>query len=221
MFEQFYLLVILVPFFEELVFRYFLRRTGFIALIFKENFWRKYYKWFFYSSVISFGLVHILNYDIDTIWIILFAPFIVLSQIIGGAIMSYLRVRFNFWMGFSYHALWNFVLIFGVNFLDHSEFKEFKVKRNDYELTVKQSSTYNLEQKTILYSNSLDSVYQLETNNFPLKDVIHILDSTNLKYKPLVNNVDVFLKTDKGIPTDTLISILIKESFIEENSQAN
>lgn len=215
--KQFLLLILLIPLVEEFVFRYFLRRKKLTSLLFKKAIWHKYYKWFFYSSVIAFGLIHITNYKIDSLWIVVFAPLMVLSQIIGGAIMSYLRVRFNFLMGFSYHALWNFLLIFGSYISNHTENKEFQVKHKDYELTIKQSTLYNINQKTILFSAGLDSIQQLETNNYPLADIISLFDTANLKYKPLIKNIDILL--EKGIPNDTLISILIKEDFIEEKKQ--
>lgn len=81
---SFFLYVLLIPFFEELFFRYFLRRTGFLKYIFSEKVWHKFYPIFFYTSVLVFGFVHITNYEFTSIWIYILAPFLVLSQIIGG-----------------------------------------------------------------------------------------------------------------------------------------
>lgn len=151
----------------------------------------------------------------------LFAPFIVLSQIVGGAIMSYLRVKFNFWLGFLYHALWNFVFVIFAPLITNLTIKENHVKGNNYEVIIKESSEFSFEEKTLSYSSDLDSVFQLEVKNYPLKDVLFILDSTNSKYKSLVKNIDIELKSEKGILNDTLLFILIKEEYIEKKTQAN
>ena len=97
---EFALLVLLIPFIEELIFRLPLRRIGVSKRLFSENTWNKYYRWFFYSFALAFGFVHITNFEINSVYVVLLAPIITLSQIIGGFIMSYLRIRFNFWMGF-------------------------------------------------------------------------------------------------------------------------
>src|SRR5690606_41748394 len=75
------------------------------------------YTFFFFSSSLYHPVLHSFptrrSSDLFTsIWIYILAPVLVITQIIGGAIMSYLRVRFNFWLGFLYHALWNFIAFF-------------------------------------------------------------------------------------------------------------
>ena len=214
MYWQFLLFVLLIPFFEELMFRLPLRRVGLSKMLFNINIWNKYYKWFFYSSVLAFGLIHITNYKITSIWIILLTPFIILSQIIGGAIMSYLRVRFNFWMGFLYHAIWNFIFVIGVG--DELSKKETHITQSNYQLIINESSNFSSNGKTMLFSANLDSVFQLETKNYPLKDVIFVIDSTNVNYKPLIESIDLELKSEKGIPVDSLLTILEKEGYIEK-----
>lgn len=112
-----FLTVIIVPFIEELIFRLFLKwkrnyLIQFIVLVIPQSkealsrFWHLHYSWVFYFSVIVFGFVHITNYEMTEIpiWVI---PFLVLPQLFAGAIIGFLRVRYNFMHGFYLHALHN------------------------------------------------------------------------------------------------------------------
>src|SRR5690606_30598356 len=128
--------VLLVPFIEEVIFRLGLRRKYLIEAIFDEKAWHRWFPFFVYSSTIIFGLVHITNYS-NTQWIFFaFASFFVLTQLVGGFIMTYLRVRFNFWMGYLYHAVWNFTMIFIVGFVLIEFTEPVHLNTDNYELQI-------------------------------------------------------------------------------------
>lgn len=123
------LVVLLVPFLEELIFRAYLRfdRNLFIqpiiwviSLTGKEKKarseaiirrkWDAYYPTIFYLAAIIFGLVHISNYEMtsEVLWV---APILVLPQIVVGLLLGFLRVRYGLLWGFFLHALHNFAFL--------------------------------------------------------------------------------------------------------------
>lgn len=125
----FFIVVIIAPLFEELIFRLYLRyETNFaiglsigfarffgqekakeVDLSLKES-WLRFYPKIFYFSAFLFGLVHLVNFEITTA-ILLLSPIIVAPQIVLGLVIGYLRVRHGFWTGFLMHAFHNFVFV--------------------------------------------------------------------------------------------------------------
>lgn len=222
-FTSFFLFVLFVPFLEELFFRYFLRRTGFLKYIFSKKVWHKFYPIFFYSSVVAFGFVHITNYEFTSIWIYVLAPFLVLTQIIGGAIMSYLRIRFNFWLGFMYHALWNFVAFFiidGSYYLFNVDNIEIETKT--YKLSVEQKQFLSIsESKIIEYTAAVDTIYVIKANYYNTKEILEIITPEKTDYKGTSDLINLEFTSEKGIPTDSLLHILETEGYIEKKAKTN
>lgn len=220
---SFFLFVLLIPFIEELFFRYFLRRTGFLTYLFNENVWNKFYPIFFYSSVLAFGFVHITNYEFTSIWIYILAPVLVITQIIGGAIMSYLRVRFNFWLGFLYHALWNFIAFFiidGSNYLFNVDNIEIETKT--YKLSVERKQFLSLfDPKIIEYTAAVDTIYVIKANYYNTKEILEIISPEKKDYKGTSALINLNFNSEKGITTDSLLMILENEGYIEKKAKTN
>jgi membrane protease YdiL (CAAX protease family) len=122
------ILVILIPFFEELIFRlylrykynYLLRFFVFLSSILGfqnhkkfethvNQFWIRRYKTIFYFSAILFGFVHLANYGYTTM-ILIFSPLIVAPQFVAGLFLGYLRVRHGLISGFLLHAMHNAII---------------------------------------------------------------------------------------------------------------
>ncbi len=85
----------------------------FTANKFSENlktFWEKHFRWILYFSILSFGFVHILNYQLS-LKILLLAPIITFPQLFGGAILGFIRIKYGFIYNFSVHSLSNFIAI--------------------------------------------------------------------------------------------------------------
>lgn len=59
-----------------------------------------------FGSVIGFGLVHITNYDFESIPIY-FYPIMVIPQLIGGLILGIIRIRFGLRYAILQHSLFN------------------------------------------------------------------------------------------------------------------
>lgn len=76
-----------------------------------KNFWEQNFSFLYYFSVFSFGLVHILNYSLPLWKALLFAPLLVLPQILLGFILGYLRMRYHFGFAIALHAIHNGILI--------------------------------------------------------------------------------------------------------------
>lgn len=63
------------------------------------------FKWIYYLSCISFGLVHITNFqDMETSYYLL-TPLLVAPQICLGFILGYIRVYYGFIYGILFHAV--------------------------------------------------------------------------------------------------------------------
>lgn len=223
MFTSFFLFVLFVPFLEELVFRYFLRRRGIMTFLFSEKTWHRAFPILFYSSVLTFGFIHITNYELTNVWILIAAPILVFTQIIGGSVMSYLRVKFNFWMGFLYHALWNFVAFF---IIDGSYYllniDKVDVKNDTYELVIEPQQFLSWsESAEMYYTQETDTIYEISANYYTSQEIIDVLEPDNSDYKGNSKLLKFDFNSEKGIPTDSLFKILEKEGFIEKQTPTN
>ncbi|MBC7472117.1 MAG: CPBP family intramembrane metalloprotease [candidate division SR1 bacterium] len=69
-----------------------------------------YYKWIFFGSAVLFGLLHITNYKFSWI-VVLLTPILILPQVFGGILLSYVRVKYGFWRGVVGHFLYNLLLL--------------------------------------------------------------------------------------------------------------
>lgn len=124
-------IVLIGPFLEELIFRlpmkynrnYLLRLIvyliGLNGTVEKKELlesnikksWRKYFWIFFYAMSSIFAFAHLFNYE-DYRHLLFWSPILTCSQLLGGMIMGYLRIRFGFIWGWYYHALFNMLIIF-------------------------------------------------------------------------------------------------------------
>lgn len=211
-----FLFVLLIPLIEEVIFRLGLRRKYLIEAIFDEKAWHRWFPFFVYSSTIIFGLVHISNYA-NTQWIFFaLAPFIILTQLVGGFIMAYLRVRFNFWLGFLYHAVWNFTMIFVVGFFVMLFNDDTHIKTDNYELNIKekQFSGFMKAKETTTQRDTLDNIMLIKSEGYTMIGLLDIISPENSIYigKPIL--VDFNFTAEKGISTDSLLMILENEGYI-------
>ena len=214
--------VLIQPFLEEVVFRLGLRRKGILMNLFSEEKWNRYFSKLTYLSVIAFALAHGNNYKFDSYFFLLLIPFLTISQFITGFINTFLRVRFNFRMGYLFHAFWNFSALFVMSFPNTISSKDFNITNENYQLEVKEKALLtNFSNSTLLYSLNNDTIFQLETKGLKTKNILKTLDSTELKYEPVSEYIDVQFKSEKGIPTDSLLHILETEGYIEKKAKTN
>jgi membrane protease YdiL (CAAX protease family) len=62
------------------------------------------FKWIYWAFGLVFGLIHLGNYDGSWSSFIFFTPVLCLSQIFGGLLLGYARMRYGFWYGVALHA---------------------------------------------------------------------------------------------------------------------
>ena len=146
--EQFVLIVVLAPVFEELIYRLPLQShfrpsrvvlsllagaiffAGTNSLAFwvimslgaavgavtfssgkrqiVENWWRKNPRAVIYIVTLIFGLIHIVNFDVEwSIFALLVAPLVVSPQIWLGLMFTIARIRYGWWAGLVLHAAHN------------------------------------------------------------------------------------------------------------------
>lgn len=96
----FFSAVILAPLIEEVIFR------G--PMVFFRG--KPYFKTVFWLLTLIFGFYHITNFEITTT-VLLLSPLLVLPQIIVGAILGFVRVRFGLLWAIGLHAVYNLVLL--------------------------------------------------------------------------------------------------------------
>lgn len=104
--------ILIMPFVEEVLFRYFLRHERINPVLIGKEKWRLIFPFLVYSSAMAFSLVHLSNYEFEfnpDIWFVY--PMLVFSQFIGGLVLSFIRVRLNFYCGVAFHMAWNFIIM--------------------------------------------------------------------------------------------------------------
>lgn len=160
-----FVLIILTPFFEELIFRLYLRyKTNYVAHFFifltliageknhdkfevwSFNFWNRRYMFIFYFSALLFGYVHLTNYNCS-IPIILLSPIIVAPQFVVGLFIGYLRVRHDLVTGYFMHALHNAIFLCIPLLLMANAPKKLTIETDDYTLKIEESIKHPKESK--------------------------------------------------------------------------
>ena len=132
-----------------------------------NNIYANHYEYLFYGSAFLFGLLHITNYQISWL-VILLAPVIVLPQISGGIFLSYIRVTYGFWRGVFGHFLYNLLLLtpsLGIKLMSESGQKLLSTK--DFSIDVLSGS----DKKVILFI----SVYFLLLVLFVVISNVHLI----------------------------------------------
>lgn len=96
--------IILISFLIGYLVLFFVKRYEEIV----ENFWKKYFRYIFYLSCVSFGWLHIYNFDISYKTLLLM-PILTLPQLISGINWGYVRMNYGFFFGVLLHGLNNFI----------------------------------------------------------------------------------------------------------------
>jgi len=112
--QKFFFLVIIMPFIEELIFRYFLRYEGTKTDFISHHQWNKIFPFLVYSFGLCFGFIHLTNFSNTNNWFYILSPLVVIFQLVGGFIITYIRVRISFLWGVYYHWAMNFFFIVAI-----------------------------------------------------------------------------------------------------------
>lgn len=206
--------VFLIPLVEEIIFRFPLKyKRNYLFKFFDlfsknkffEGFWNSNSRFFFYFSVISFGLLHATNYENKiTASFIFVSIFITISQLSGGLIMGYLRLKFGFIWGYIYHCIWNFVFLIGSYLLYHNTtLIDFKTS----DTTIKLDYLSSMEGSSYISKNiENDTIYEMKIRN---SDFQYLLNEVAPEYhSDEVGIINLELKSKKGISRKELFRIL-------------
>ena len=206
--------IILAPVLEEIGFRLILRRNFPIKYIFNQKLWDKIFPFLVYASSVIFGFVHLTNYTNDGFWFYVFSPIIITSQLIGGFVIVFIRVRYNLFYGTLYHALWNMLMTFIMLFTENFS-SPYQEKTEKYSIEISGKYFFDEDEKQVFKIDSLPGkIYKLEVEQYSFQ---HFLDSLYQGNKYQINDTFIKMKFDsqKGVTKEEFIEILKKEYDID------
>lgn len=215
------LAAVVVPFIEELIFRFPLKYERNLLFHFFDYltnnrakiFWFKHFRIFFYISALLFALMHLTNFSNTNILFYILAPLIVLPQFIGGITLGYIRLKLGFFWGVLLHGLYNLILFsVAILFLNSSELT--KITTTDYSLEISILELgINKPIKLATYKSD-DRIDSIIGNNTTVKNLADILNSTDtiLLKKSKRINIRFINKTNSKNP-ETIILTELKKHF--------
>ncbi|MEG1589778.1 CPBP family intramembrane glutamic endopeptidase [Chryseobacterium sp.] len=213
----FILVVLLIPFFEEIIFRLALRYNSIFKRIISRDKWNRLFPWLVYAFSIAFGLVHAGNYFNNSPTFFLLSPLIVLSQLSGAFVISFIRVRLNFYYGFLYHALWNFmaaILIPTVMILFANPYTD---KTANYTLNIEEKVFFHMnETQTTSLDLRKNKIYKIEATQLYLQDILNLIYGKGRYYVDEVI-VDLKFSSKNGLSKEEFKRVLEKEYKIENS----
>ena len=215
------LVVIIGPVIEELIFRFPLRyQRNYLARIVSwitggwlAVKWNAFYKYFLYFMIISFGLIHLTNYKNSEILFFLLSPIIIGSQLMGGIVLSYSRVKLGFIWGILQHGLFNLTLIvIGLLFFHNSSLvnestEDLKVEISELMYINKAESYYTSDEKDGL-------IYSIEAKHISLERLVNLLQPDGPKpYENVWVNAEISSK--EGATAEEIMGVLKNEIKFE------
>ena len=206
--------IILAPVLEEIGFRLILRRNFPIKYIFSQKLWDKIFPFLVYASSVIFGFGHLTNYTNDGFWFYVFSPIIITSQLIGGFVIVFIRVRYNLFYGTLYHALWNMLMTFIMLFTENFS-SPYQEKTEKYNIEISEKYFFDEDEKQVFKIDSLQGkIYKIEVEQYSFQ---HFLDSLYQGNKYQINDAFIKMKFDsqKGVTKEEFIEILKKEYNID------
>jgi hypothetical protein len=164
-----------------------------------------------YLLSISFGFIHVANYENENTLFFVLSPLIILSQLIGGFIISFIRVRINFIWGFYYHMIWNFLFVIALPLVEHQLSEPYVENAEYYNISIKEKPFFDKNEEQIL---KIDSVSQkintIEIKQYSLQNILDTLYSKD-KYYVTDVLVNIDFKSRNGTTKKEFLNILRKE----------
>lgn len=209
------LMVLFVPYIEELIFRHFLRYQGFKAWVINRAKWNRIFPALVYMSSLLFGLVHATNFENTELEFYLLIPVVVISQLTGGLVIAFIRVRLNFYWGFFMHAVWNFIftMLFPIGYTFFTQ--PYTEKSPNYSITIEERPFFQSNRQQVLkIDSSAGKIFAIEVKQYGLR---HLLDTLYTAQSLYVNDVlvNINFKSGNGVSKKEFLAILQKEYEIE------
>lgn len=201
--------VFVIPFFEELIFRYVLRYTKLKAQLIRRERWDKLFPYLVYTFSILFGLIHITNLKMNWL-VLLFAPILVISQLVGGFILSFIRVRLNFRWGVAYHSFWNLIFIIIFPLIWATFQKPFEEKTEKYSIFATEQIFFDNDKPENFITNWKNDntlLVSLNAKQHSLREIINSFEPENDYYfSDILINID--FQSEEGISKKEFLEIL-------------
>lgn len=186
--------LMMTPVIEELLFRY--------PLKFARN---RVLKIAVYGSSVLFALAHMSNYNNHEVLFYLLAPVIVGSQLVGGFLMAYLRLKHGLRWSILMHAVFNAVIIVPITLFIHGK-TVIDCQSPHYSLVVTQYAFSERPEHIRIFrqETGIDTVHVRQAN---LQRIVDLIGTPGAWY---VDDalVDIDFKAASPIPPDSLISLL-------------
>ena len=143
------------------------------------------------------------------------SPFLVISQLTGGFVLSFIRVRLNFYYGFLYHGFWNLLFIVILPSVLSVLTPPFIETNKNYSIKIEEKLFIDNDEPRFFKIDSENG--KIRTLNIEQFSFQHILNTLYKKDKYYVDDVliNLKLKSKKGIEKEELLKILKKEYDIE------
>lgn len=202
-----------IPIIEELIFRFPLRYNKLYSFFIKRSIWDKIFKYIVYLIPFIFGIVHLSNYGMIDFKLILLSPILVGSQILGGYLYTFLRVKFNLISAIFSHIIWNALAT--IIPLCISFFEKTYTKANDnYDVTIKYYDYNDLNEQKIIIDSSNNKIYKLEASQFSIN---HITDTISSKKRDKIDFIiDIKVDSKNGITKEDFYKII--QEYDKENN---
>ena len=208
--------IVFAPLLEELFFRF--------PLLYKRNYlarglskltngkirrnWSSKYRYFVYSMATIFGLVHLTNYRDAGIVLLLLAPVIIGSQLIGGLGFSYVRVKFGFIWALISHSLYNAVITLLLLGAHNTPIIQMSDTRADISITSLQYVDSNKSSLDI--DKRDDRIYSIKANDYRFQEVLNEISNTTLvAYDDAW--VDINFESTQGLTLNEFIDLIETE----------
>lgn len=198
-------IAVFVPLLEEIIFRFPIRYNKLYRYFISAKVWDFLFKILVYIIPLLFGFVHLSNFGDLTLPLILMSPVLVGSQIIGGYLYTFLRVKFNFVSAVVTHMLWNLVLSLGVIFLLSVE-KPFQQNDQDLSIEIKQFEYNNLESQNLTIDSIGSKIFKVEAKQYSLNHVVDTIANEQRRKTDVI--VDLKLTSKKGITKENFVEII-------------
>ena len=209
-------LVFIIPLAEEIIFRYNLRYQGFKKKIFTRTTWDSIFPYLVYIFSISFGLIHVTNFINEDLLFLIFSPIIVISQLTGGFIISFIRVRINFFWGILYHWIWNFLFVIAIPFLMYQVSKPYVEKTKNHTISIEEKPFMDAEKVRLFKIDSTENkITNMKIQQYSLQ---HLLDTLYQKDHYYVDDVLINLNfnSKNGASKEELLKLMRKKYKIKE-----
>jgi membrane protease YdiL (CAAX protease family) len=217
--EMIFLAVIAAPVIEELVFRYALRYNRLFSKCISRKNWNKIFPYMVYISCIIFGFIHLDNYIHDSLMFYVLSPLIILSQLSGSLVLSYIRIRLNIFCSMIYHCLWNGLFAITFPFVMLLFNNPYIDKSRNYDLKIDEQAFFYSNRPTSLKIDHINNtIYRIEARQIQLQDLVDdIYGKDRLTTDEALINISFTSK--KGVSEDEFRNILKKKYEIEQKNR--